>query len=159
MLPHIFAKMPTPCTAIKHRIKISEAQKSIWKTLKKLLKEAKKKNHQHTQIMRGNTIIALPRYKEIVERKEMVLTSMMRHWFSSFFKRLGRGGSLNASCWRHLKFCHVRKYLKNRMLMIDHNLPEIHHLYHHYATQLLQPLPKLSFLPLMLPSFESSFLL
>lgn len=117
MLPHIFAKMPTPCTAIKHRIKISEAQKSIWKTLKKLLKEAKKKNHQHTQIMRGNTIIALPRYKEIVERKEMVLTSMMRHWFSSFFKRLGRGGSLNASCWRHLKFCHVRKYLKNRMLM------------------------------------------
>lgn len=49
------------------------------KNIKKIVERSQKKNHQRTQIMRGNTIIALPRYKEIVERKEMVLTSMMRH--------------------------------------------------------------------------------
>lgn len=53
--------------------------KNIKKIVERSQNKKKKKNHQRTQIMRGNTIIALPRYKEIVERKEMVLTSMMRH--------------------------------------------------------------------------------
>lgn len=38
---------------------------------------------------------------EIKETK--ILTSMMTHWCSSSFKRLGRGGSLITSCWRNPK--------------------------------------------------------
>lgn len=64
----------------------------------------------------------------------------------------------------NMPVCQVRMFEFEKLSayarhIINQNLPEIHHQYHHYATQPLQPVPELSFLPSMLPSFESSFLL